>query len=118
PGGVPGLALERLGLSDTQKDQVKGIMQAHRDELKGIADRERTARTALDDAVSADVMDEGTIRARAADVSTVEADMAVLQARMKSEIFQILTPDQQTQAKQFQAQMKQRRQGRGKPAQQ
>jgi hypothetical protein len=38
----------------------------------------------------------------------VEADMAVMHARIRSEILQILTPDQQAQLKQFQTQVKQR----------
>jgi Spy/CpxP family protein refolding chaperone len=108
PMGPAGIALNRLGLSDAQKDQAKAIMQAHQQDLKGLGDRERGAREALNAAVSADVMDEGAIRARAADVAAVEADSAVLQARIRAEVFQILTPDQQAQAKQMQTEMKQR----------
>ena len=64
---------------------------------------------ALEDAITADVVNEGAIRARSADVAAVEADVAVAQARIRSEILQILTADQQAQLKQFQTQMKERR---------
>ena len=108
PGGPAGMPLERLGLSDAQKDQAKTIMQSHQDEMKALAEREGPARTALGDAMSADVMDEATIRARSYDVAAVEADMAVAHARIRSEIFQILTADQQAQLKQMQSRLKQR----------
>jgi len=106
PAGIPGL--ERVGLSDAQKEQLKTIMQSHQADLTALGSRERTAREALNDAITADVPNEGLIRARSADVAAVEADMAVSRARIRSEVLQILTPDQVAQLKQFQTQMKQR----------
>ncbi len=87
-------------------------MLAHQSDLSSLASRERTARQALNDAIDGDVVDEGTIRARSADVAAAEADMAVMHARIRSEILQILTPDQQAQLKQFQTEMQQRQQQR------
>ena len=60
--------------------------------------------------INADAIDESTIRARSADVATIEADMAVMRAQIRAEVWQILTPDQQQQAKTLQAQMQQRMQ--------
>jgi periplasmic protein CpxP/Spy len=112
PGGpLGGLMLGRLNLTDAQRDQVKSLMQSHQSDMKALGDRAAAARAALQSAISADVVDEGLIRARSADLAAVEADMAVAQARLRSEIFQILTPDQQAQAKQAQADMQQRMQG-------
>jgi Spy/CpxP family protein refolding chaperone len=112
--GGPAIAgLERVGLTDAQKDQIKTIMQSHQDDMRSLATRERDARQALNNAITADVADEGLIRARSADVAAVEADMAVAQARIRGEILQILTADQQAQLKQFQSQMKQRAEQRG-----
>ena len=108
PGGPAMAGLERLGLSETQKDQVKTIIESHRGEMNALATREMTAREALNDAITTDVADEGLIRARSGEVAAVEADMAVTQARVRSEILQILTPEQLAQLKAFQAQMKQR----------
>jgi periplasmic protein CpxP/Spy len=109
PAGIPGL--ERIGLSDAQKEQVTTIMQSHQADLKALGSRERTAREALNEAITADVANEGLIRARSADVAAVQADMAVAQARIRSEVLQILTPDQQAQLKQLQTQMKERQEG-------
>jgi Spy/CpxP family protein refolding chaperone len=62
-------------------------------------------------------VNEGAIRAAAQDVATAQADMAVDQARLHSDIFSILTVEQQTKAKQLEAQAqaraKERRQRSG-----
>jgi periplasmic protein CpxP/Spy len=98
----------RLNLTDAQRAQLKSIADTHKDEWKALSDRARAAREALNDAVLADPVDEGLIRAKAADVAAADADMAVASARARGEAWQILTPEQQAQAKQFQAEMKNR----------
>lgn len=110
PGGQIGPLLARLGLSDTQKDQVKSIMQSHADDFKALATRAGTAHQALEAAETADTIDDATIRQKSADVAAVDADIAVARAHLRAEVFQILTADQKTQAKQILA----NRQRRGK----
>lgn len=120
PGGpigmLPMLARE-LNITDAQKAQIKTIADSHRDEWKALGDRARTAHEALQQAVTADTVDEGLIRQRSAEVGAVEADMAVARARTHAEVFQLLTPEQKTQAKTLQStfaeRMKQRGRGRG-----
>ena len=108
PGGVLGpMLLERLNLTTDQRDRVRQIMDSHRDEQKAIGDRAMKAREALNDAITGP-FDESSIRARSADVATVDADMAVAQARVYGEVLQILTSEQQQQLKQLQAEMKSR----------
>jgi Spy/CpxP family protein refolding chaperone len=99
----------RLGLTDTQKDQAKTIMQSHADDFKALATRARAAHQALQAAETADTIDDATIRQKSADVAAVDADIAVAQAHLWAEVFQILTADQKTQAKQMMAS----RSGRG-----
>ena len=57
PGGPMGL-LPRLGreisLTDAQRDQIKAIAESHKADWNALADRARTARIALNDAVNAD----------------------------------------------------------------
>jgi len=95
--------LARLNLSDAQKDQIKSIMQSHADEFKALGARAGTAHQALDAAEAADTLDDSTIRQKSADVAAVDADMAVARAHLRAEVFQILTSDQKTQAKQLMA---------------
>jgi periplasmic protein CpxP/Spy len=91
----------RLGLSDAQKDQIKGIVQSHRDEWTSLAGRAATARKALGDAIAADPVDDNAVRQASAGVAAVQADIAVARAHARAEIFQVLTPEQQAQAKQW-----------------
>ena len=115
PFGPGGLALRGLDLTDAQREQVKAIMESHRDEQKAIGDRMQAARKALHEAIAADTFDETAVRAKAAEIGAVEADAAVLQARIKSGIFAILTPEQVKKAKELRSQMENRmKDGRGR----
>ena len=111
PGGPMGMLPmfgREIGLTDAQRDQIKTIAASHKDEWKALADRARTAHDALNDAITADAIDEATIRQKSAEVASVDADMAVARAHAHAEVFQILTSDQKTQVKKMQAEMKSR----------
>lgn len=107
-GALGGLPLARLGLTDAQRTEVRSIAEKHAEELKAIADRAMTARRALEAAVTGEAVDEGLIRARAAELALVEADMAVARAGLHAEVFRVLTPEQQTQARELRTQMQER----------
>jgi Spy/CpxP family protein refolding chaperone len=114
PGG-PGMGLlgmipiQRLHLTDAQKDQVKGILDSKKEEFKALGDRARVAHTALQAAMTADELNDAAIRQASAQVAAVEADMAVAGAHARAEVLQILTADQRAELKKLQAE----RPGRG-----
>ncbi len=122
PGVLGPMMLGRLNLTEEQRGRVKQILDSHQDEQAALATRARAAHDALDAVVSGATFDEGAVRARAADVAVVDADMTVAQARIFAEVLQILTPDQQSQLAAMRAEMKaregkmreQRREGRDK----
>jgi Spy/CpxP family protein refolding chaperone len=99
----------RIGLTDAQKDQIKAIADTHKADWKALADRGRAAHMAVDAAISADTIDEATIRQKSAEAAAVEADTAVARAHARAEVWQILTADQKAQLKTMQAEMKQRK---------
>ncbi|HEY7286062.1 MAG TPA: Spy/CpxP family protein refolding chaperone [Vicinamibacterales bacterium] len=112
PGGPMGMLPmlpHELQLTATQQDQIKAIAQTHRDEWKALADRARSAHDALNSAVTADTLDETTIRAKSADVAAVDADMAVARAHVHGEVMQLLTSDQKAKLKTLKAQFNARR---------
>ena len=112
PGGPMGLLpmLSReLQLTPSQNDQIKAIAATHQNEWKALADRARTAHAGLNTAVTADTLDETTIRARSADVAAVDADIAVARAHANAEVMQVLTSDQKTKLKTLRAQFSARR---------
>jgi len=115
PLGMAGLPLRELDLTDAQREQVRAAVESHRDEQKAIGDRMQAARKALHEAIAADTFNEDAIRAAAAQIGAVEADAAVLQAKIRAEIFALLTPEQVQKAKQLRSQMENRmKDGRGR----
>jgi len=110
PGGPMGMLPmlgPRINLTATQRDQIKSIADSHKDEWKALLDRGRAAHMALDDAITADVINEAAIRQKSAEAAAVDADVAVARAHAHAEVWQILTADQKAQVKTMQAEMKQ-----------
>ncbi len=115
PGGMFGLPLRELALTDAQREQVKAIMESHRDEQKAAGDKMMAARKALHEAIAAETFNEAAIRAAAGEVGAAEADAAVLQAKIHGEVFAILTPEQVKKAKELRSNMENRmKEGRGR----
>ncbi len=106
--GAVGIPLDRLNLTDAQRDQVKSVVDSHQAEVRPLGEKAMTARRALEQAVTADMIDEGAIRAVAADVASVESDMAVARARVHADVLQVLTSDQRAKLKELQAEMEKR----------
>lgn len=115
PGvGGPGIGvpLAALNLSDAQREQVRQLTRQHQEQTRTLVERMRTAQAARQQAVETLPVDEGRIRAVMQDLAAVEADLAVERARLRSEIFAILTPGQQAQAQELRAQRQTRMQER------
>jgi protein CpxP len=108
PMGVIGIPLDRLNPTEAQREQVKSIVDSHQTELRSLGQKAMTARRALDLTVTADSIDEGAIRSRAADLAAVESDVAVLRARVHADVLQILTSDQKARLKELQAEREKR----------
>ena len=109
-GLLPGL--RRLDLTDAQREQIRTLAQQHRDATREVGGQLMSAREALRDAVTAEVANEGAIRALASQLGTLEGDAAVVRAQLSAQVWQILTPDQQAQLRALQAQADERRQQR------
>jgi Spy/CpxP family protein refolding chaperone len=90
--------LRRLQLTPDQREQVRQILQGHRPDFQILLQRAMKARRALFGAVYLDPFDEGIIRNLSADVAAVQADEAVLRATIRTQIFDVLTPEQQARA--------------------
>jgi Spy/CpxP family protein refolding chaperone len=84
-------------------------MAGRREELRAVGERLAAARRAQQEAVTAATLDEGTVRAKTAELAEVMADAAVLHARLHSEVYAVLTPEQQAKAAELKAQRDARR---------
>lgn len=104
-GGPMGLGpgFHQLDLTDDQKAQLKTIAESHRDEFRAAGQKVGVAREAMRALLEADQIDEGAIRAKSAEVAAAEAEVAILNARVRQQSLQILTSEQQAKLKELQA---------------
>ncbi|HEY1306100.1 MAG TPA: periplasmic heavy metal sensor [Vicinamibacterales bacterium] len=109
-----GLPLRELQLTDAQQQQVKDIRSRHQADIRDAMSRLEAARQAQQKAVEAVPADEARITALTQDMVQAQVDVAIQASRVNSEIWSVLTPDQQSKLKdlraQRQAQAEQRRQ--------
>ena len=94
-GPGAGLALRGLDLTEAQQEQVRQLSQQNREQLRPLMDRVRAAQEARRQAVEAIPFNEAQVRAAMKDLADVEADLAVAQARLHSDIYALLTAEQQ-----------------------
>ncbi|MGH9173758.1 MAG: Spy/CpxP family protein refolding chaperone, partial [Vicinamibacterales bacterium] len=111
PGAAMGL--RGIDLTDAQRDQVRTITASHTTEFEQARTKLRDAHRALAEAAAAESIDEAAIRAKSGDVAAAMADEAILRARVRAEVFGILTAEQLQKAKErrtaMQERMKERR---------
>ena len=110
PGGrgLGALPLASLNLTQAQQDLIRDIRERSRGEMSPIEAKLRQAQAAQQKAVSAIPLNEGAIRAATLSLAEVQAEAAILQARVQNEIFASLTSDQQAQVKKALAEREQR----------
>ncbi|MGD1018056.1 MAG: Spy/CpxP family protein refolding chaperone [Verrucomicrobiia bacterium] len=89
-----GRRLAELGMTDAQKTQVKSILRSYQPTVGPLVKEVVTERRALRDTVRAQTIDETAIRAEAAKVASLEADLAVQRAHVVHDIRAVLTPGQ------------------------
>lgn len=123
PGGGPGMrgggplgfgpGFRELDLTDDQKAQLKTIADRHRGELQAAGQKVGAARQSMRALVDGDAINEGAIRAKSAEIAAAEADLMILNAKVRQESMQVLTSEQLAKLKEVrtarQGQMKQRR---------
>lgn len=104
----PDLPLPGLDLTDAQREQVRAIMQSHRDEGRALLQRAQAAADGLQKATASSI-DEGAAAQHGQALGSIIADAAVLRARIRSEVFAILTAEQQAEANRILADRVERR---------
>jgi Spy/CpxP family protein refolding chaperone len=90
-----------LNISADQRQHIKLIFQSHRPEIAASLRPLVEKRRALQDAVMAEPTDEPAIRAAAGNLATSLGDAAVLAAKIRSEVANVLTPEQQAKVADF-----------------
>lgn len=103
PGGPMGLGpgFRELDLTEEQRAQLKSIAESHRDEFKAAGQKARAAHDGMQALLEAETIDEAAIRAKSTEVAAAEADVMILNAKVRHESLQILTADQLTRLKEL-----------------
>ena len=109
--GQMGFFAKSLNLTDDQKAQMKTIMQKEHASMKPLEQQMRQTHEALRQ-YEQGTFDEAKVRALAAQQAQAHIEMTVAQTRIHNEMFQLLTPEQQTQLKTMQARHEARMQER------
>ena len=94
-------------LTDAQRDQVKAIHERHADRIGPLAERARTAREALQNAIVSG--NSGNLQALSIEVGNAETELTFAQAQLQSEIFSVLTAEQKQKIAERRKQMEARR---------
>jgi protein CpxP len=99
--GGGGMMLRGLDLTDDQKNQVKQIMEASKSKVQPLRESMKANRDKLHQATADGKFDEAQVQALATEQANISAQLLVERTRTKSQIFQILTPEQRTKAAQM-----------------
>ena len=110
-GGARAMMFRGLNLTEEQKAQIKQIRQAGKEKIKPIREQMKANRQKLAE-LSAGNFDQAQVQAIATQQGSLTAQLIVERESVKSQIFQILTPEQKAKAAEMQAKRKQRMQER------
>src|SRR5882757_9100026 len=86
--------LRDLNITDAQRAAARTTLKAHAPTIMPLVRQLVSERRALHDLVRADKPDEAAIRAQAARVASIQAELAVEASRLAVDLRKIATPDQ------------------------
>jgi periplasmic protein CpxP/Spy len=102
--------LRDLNLTDAQKAQVKQITDSFEASTKPLWERMEAQRGGEMDALKDGAFDEAAVRAAAQERANAHVELEVARARMMSQVYALLTPEQKAQIAQRRQQFEQKRQ--------
>jgi len=106
-GGM-GFHARALNLTDDQRTQMKSIMTKEKPTLTPLFNQMATTRHQLRQLEMSGTFDEAKVRQLATQQAQTMTELTVQKARIHSELYQILTPEQKTKMTQMMQQREQR----------
>jgi len=98
-----GFYADKLDLSSTQQEQMKAIWAKEKPAVQPLMQQMRQNHTAMNTLQASGPFDEAKTRALATQNAQTMIELEVQHARIKSEMLQLLTPDQKTKLQQLEA---------------
>jgi protein CpxP len=105
-----GFFAEYLDLTDAQRAQMKQTLAAEKPALKPLMEQEEKSKQEMLQLIQSASFDEAKAQAIASQESQTHIQLEVQQARIHSELYQLLNADQKTKLAQFLAKREQRMQ--------
>jgi periplasmic protein CpxP/Spy len=93
----------QLDLTDAQKEQMKAVLQKEHPTVRPLMEQSRAMEQQLRQYAEGNY-DEKKVSALATQKAQVDAQLAIQRTRIESELYQLLTPDQQAKVKELEAQ--------------
>ncbi|HME35831.1 MAG TPA: Spy/CpxP family protein refolding chaperone [Candidatus Sulfotelmatobacter sp.] len=97
-----GFFADALNLTDDQKAQMKTIMHAAHPAMKLLFEQQHQIDQQLHQYVEG-TYNDAKVRALAAQKAQVEVELTVAQTKLQNQLYQLLTPDQQSQLNELEA---------------
>lgn len=110
-GHMMGFFAKKLNLTDDQKAQMHSIMQKEHPAMKPLFQQEHQIDLQLRQYIEGN-FDAAKVQTLATQKAQIQAQLTVAQTRIHSELYQVLTADQQSQLKQLEAEHEARMQQR------
>jgi Spy/CpxP family protein refolding chaperone len=106
------MPLRQLNLTDAQEAQIRSIRERERADVQQAQEALRKALDAQRDAIGAIPANEGLVRQTTQALADAQTELALQQARVFNEVWAVLTPAQQGEAKKLQAEREARQTAR------
>ncbi len=110
-GGFNRHMAQALNLTDQQQTQIKSILQAEKPAMQPLMLQLKASRQQMDAATQNGQFDEAKVRSIAEQQAQTMVNLTVEREKVKSEIWQVLTPDQRAKAEQMKQQFGERHRG-------
>jgi protein CpxP len=101
-GQMMGFPLKQLDLSDAQREQIRDVMHKEHSTMKPLMQQLHEMQQQLKQ-YSEGTYNEAKVQALVAQQSQTLVQLKVQETRVHSEVFQLLTPDQQAKMKEIEA---------------
>lgn len=111
-GRMLGFRTDYLNLTDAQRAQIRNILAKEKPTVQPLLQQLAQGHQQMLEIEQASSFDEAAARTLAAQQSETMAELMVQKARIKSELMQVLTPEQKAKMIQFQARQQARLQKR------
>jgi periplasmic protein CpxP/Spy len=111
--GGPGHLLSKLGLSDAQKQQIKGIMTAAHPQMQSLHEQMRANSLKLQQTLPTDPNYSSIASQVSQTHGSLVAQGMTQRAEVRAKVFKVLTPAQQTQLTALETQMRASKHGHG-----